>query len=135
MHRRRMQKGYLRGKLRRCIGSIVILLLIGPAVVSPETPGEARNLPVNGKSSDQMPHTLIMLLPKLMDVSARFSLTFLGVCGAVSIVLVAQRSALNLRVCLRSLQEALREATEFAFEVTIVECDGGGPGSLSRQTF
>ena len=53
----------------------------------------------------------------------------------MSVVVLAQRSPIHLRLCLRSLHDALRPTQAFAWDVTIVEGDGGGPGSLSRQAF
>ena len=53
----------------------------------------------------------------------------------MSVVVLAQRSPIHLRLCLRSLHEALGLARAFQWDVTIIECDGEGPGSLSRQAF
>ena len=53
----------------------------------------------------------------------------------VAIVVVNRRGALHLRVCLRALREALHAVDTFTWEATIVEGDGGGPGSLARQAF
>jgi len=54
---------------------------------------------------------------------------------AALVVVIAQRTPTHLRLCLRSLREALDAVRGFAWEVSIVEGDGEGAGSLSRQAF
>ena len=49
--------------------------------------------------------------------------------------MLALRNPIHLRLCLRSLREALTAVNGFTWEVSVVECDGSGPGSLSRQAF